>query len=176
MLAAHPINLTGYRFRVPPSSPPVTATRVFRLPRSAYLVVLFLLFGSLPLAFGDSQNHSADDVVRHVHKFAGVAVGWFAIFLVLPLIAAFYISRTATFVDAEGIRVRALFGSRRLPWSEVRGLSVSGRSVYAVVAGGGVRLPCVRVNDLAALARHSGGHVPQLADPKPKSPPAPRRR
>lgn len=141
---------------------------MFRLPRSAYLVVLFLLFGSLPLAFGDNQSHDADDVVRHVHKFAGVAVGWFAIFLVLPVIAAVYIGRTATFVGPDGIRVRAIFGSRRLGWGEIRGLSVSGRSVYAVVPGGGVRLPCVRVADLAELSRHSDGHVPQLRDPKPR--------
>jgi len=153
----------------------VTA-RAFRLPRSAYLVVLFLLFGTLPLAFGDSQSHSADDVVRHVHRFAGVAVSWFAIFLLLPVLAAIYIGRTATFVDADGIRVRAVFGSRRLPWTAIRGLSVNGRSVYAVVAGGGVRLPCVRVNDLAEVARHSDGHVPQLADPKPKFAPSRRRR
>jgi len=176
LLAAHPIDLTGYGFRVPSSSEPATTARVFRLPRSAYLVVLFLLFGTLPLAFGDSQDHSADDVVRHVHKFAGIAVGWFAIFLVLPLVAALYIWRTATFVDADGVRVRALLGSRRFAWSDVRGLSVSGRSVYAVVAGGGVRLPCVRVNDLAEVARHSGGHVPALPDPKPKFAPARRRR
>ena len=150
--------------------------RVFRLPRSAYLVVLFLLFGTLPLAFGDNQAHSADDVVRHLHKFAGVAVDWFWVFLFIPLLAALFIARTATFVDGAGIRVRALFGSRRLPWSEVRGLSVTGRSVYAVVAGGGVRLPCVRVNDLAELARHSGGHVPQVRDPIKKFAPARRRR
>jgi hypothetical protein len=165
---------------VPSSIEPTPATnptrRVFRLPRSAYLVVLFLLFGTLPLAFGDSQSHSADDVVTHVHKFAGVAVGWFAFLLVLPVIAAFYIARTATFVDGDGIRVRAVFGSRRLGWSEIRGLSVSGRSVYAVVLGGGVRLPCVRVNDLAEVARHSGGHLPQLRDPVPHFAPARRRR
>ena len=138
---------------------------MFRLPRSAYLVVLFLLFGSLPLAFGDNQSRDATDVVTHVHKFAGVAVSWFALFLVLPVIAAVYIGRTATFIDPDGIRVRALFGSRRLGWTDIRGLSVSGRSVYAVISGGGVRLPCVRVTDLAELARHSGGHVPQVRDP-----------
>ena len=152
------------------------APRAFRLPRSAYLAVLFLLFGTLPLAFGDSQTHSADQVVTHVHTFAGIAVGWFAFFLVLPVIVAVYIARTATFVDAGGLRVRAMFGSRRLAWTDVRGLSVTGRSVYAVVSGGGVRLPCVRVADLAEVARHSGGHVPELRDPVKKFAPARRRR
>jgi hypothetical protein len=165
---------------VPSSSEPSPSVdrpgRVFRLPRSAYLVVLFLLFGTLPLAFGDSQQHSADQVVTHVHRFAGVAVSWFAILLVLPVIAAVYIGRTATFVDGDGLRVRALFGSRRLEWSQLRGLSVSGRSVYAVLPGGAVRLPCVRVADLAEVARHSDGHVPQLRDPAPHFAPARRRR
>ena len=160
-------------YPTPAANPP---RRVFRLPRSAYLVVLFLLFGSLPLAFGDSQNHDAANVVTHVHRFAGVAVSWFAIFLVLPVIAAVYIGRTATFIDPDGIRVRALIGSRRLGWGEIRGLSVSGRSVYAVVPGGGVRLPCVRVSDLAELSRHSGGHVPQLRDPAQRFAPSRRRR
>ena len=150
--------------------------RAYRVPRSAYLVVLFLLFGTLPLAFGDNQPHSAGDVVTHVHRFAGVAVGWLALLLLIPVLAAVYIARTATFVDADGIRVRALVGSRRLGWTQVRGLSVTGRSVYAVIAGGALRLPCVRVADLADLARHSGGHVPQLREPVRRFAPARRRR
>jgi hypothetical protein len=58
----------------------------------------------------------------------------------------------------------------------VRGLSVSGRSVYAVCEDGLVRLPCVTVAGLAALSAASGGHLPQLAPPTPRSAPARRPR
>ena len=64
--------------------------------------------------------------------------------------------------------MRALFGSRPLPWADVRGLTVNGRSVYAVVADGAVRLPCVHVADLAAVSAASGGRLPELAEPTPK--------
>jgi len=96
---------------------------------------------------------------------------WWLVYL-LPIAAAVFIARTATIVDDAGITVRALLGRRRLPWGDVRGLSVTGRSVYAVADDGAVRLPCVRVSDLAALSGASGGHVPQLAEAPPKYAPS----
>ncbi len=128
--------------------------RIFRLPRSAYLAVLFLLFCSAPLALAENAS-----------TLSGAAVSPRLLILLIPILAIAFIARTATFVDGAGIRVRAIFGSRTLAWGDIRGLSVSGNSVYAVVADGGVRLPCVRMADLAELARHSEGHVPQLRDP-----------
>jgi hypothetical protein len=100
---------------------------------------------------------------------------WWLVYL-LPVAAAVYIARTATIVDDAGITVRALIGRRRLPWTDVRGLSVTGRSVYVVVADGAVRLPCVRTADLAAVARASDGHLPQLREATPKYAPSRRRR
>lgn len=129
-------------------------TAVFRLPHFAYLTVLFLLLCVTPLAL------SADGGDE------GAAVGWtwrLALF-VIPLLAALFIARTATVVSADGLVVRAALGSRRLPWEQVRGLSVTGRAVYAVVDDGAVRLPCVRTADLAALSRASGGRLPQLPE------------
>ena len=87
---------------------------------------------------------------------------------VLPLLAAGYIARTATVVSATGITVRALFGAQEFSWDEIRGLSLTGTTVYAVLADGSVRLPCVRVTDLAALSRASGGRLPEIAEAKPK--------
>jgi len=130
------------------------SSRVFRLPRSAYLAVLFLALCVTPL-------------VQHPLV---------AILYVIPVAGAVFIARTATIVDEDGIAVRALIGRRLLPWNEVRGLSVTGRSVYAVTDDGAVRLPCVRVSDLAALSRASGGHVPQLPEATPKYAPSRRRR
>ncbi|MGH8961129.1 MAG: PH domain-containing protein [Jatrophihabitantaceae bacterium] len=153
------------------SASPEPASRTFRLPRSAYLIVLFLVFCTVPLAFGDDGVHTADDSARG-SGISGVEIGPRALLLLIPVAVAFYIARTATTVDASGIRVRALLGSRTLAWSELRGLSVGERSVYAVGLDGSVRLPCVRVSDLAAVAAASGGRLPELPAPKPKFAPS----
>lgn len=150
-----------------------TAARAFRLPAPTYLIVLFLAFGAAPLAF-TSVAFSRDE---HGTLTGGPAtIGWQTLLLLAPVVAAVFIARTATFVNAEGIRVRALFGSRRLGWEGVRGLSIEGRNVYAVTAGGAVRLPCVHVNNLGDLSRASDGRLPEIADPKPKYAPSRRRR
>jgi hypothetical protein len=127
---------------------------VFRLPRSAYLAVLFLALAATAL-------------VQHLVLLVAY---------VIPILAIVFIARTATIVDADGITVRALFGSRHLPWDAVRGLSVTGRNVYAVTDQGGVRLPCVRIADLAAVAAASGGRLPELPEARPKYAPSRRRR
>jgi hypothetical protein len=94
------------------------------------------------------------------------------------VIAAVFIARTATVVDADGIRVRLAFGSRAMRWDELRGLSITGRSVYAVGNDGSVRLPCVGVSDLAAVARVSAGRLPDIPEAQRKYAPSrrPRRR
>jgi hypothetical protein len=48
--------------------------------------------------------------------------------------------------------------------------------VLLVLADGAVRLPCVRVADLGAVSRASGGHLPELRDPVPRFAPQRRRR
>jgi hypothetical protein len=141
------------------------AGRVFRLPRSAYLVVLFLVFGAIPLAF-TSSGFTFDS--QGGNQGAPGVVGWQMVVLLVPVLAAAFIRRTATFVDADGIRIRAVFGSRRLPWDDLRGLSVSGRNVYAVLSDGTLRLPCVHISELAAVSRASGGRLPDIIEPKPK--------
>jgi Bacterial PH domain len=127
---------------------------VFRLPRSAYLVVLLLAFGATALV---------------QHPILLVAY-------LIPIVAAGFIARTATVVTTDGITIRALLGSRHLAWDDVRGLSVTGRNVYAVTEGGGVRLPCVRISSLAAVSAASGGRLPEIAEATPKYAPARRRR
>jgi hypothetical protein len=87
-----------------------------------------------------------------------------------------FIARTATFVGPAGIRVRAAFGSRTLGWDQIRGLSVNGRSVYAVLEDGAVRLPCIRISDLSAISKVSGDRMPKLADPVRKYAPSRRSR
>jgi hypothetical protein len=138
---------------------------VFRLPVLSYVVVVFLLFGAIPVAFTADGSYAAP-----------ARLGLQTLILLVPVIAAVFVARTATIVDADGITVRAAFGQRRIGWAQIRGLSVSGASVYAVLADGSLRLPCVRVANLAQAARASGGRLPELADPTPKFAPARRRR
>jgi hypothetical protein len=143
------------------------ATLVFRLPRSTYLAVLFLLFCAAPLAFSRAGGDNGGP--------AGLT--WRVVLLAVPVVAAVFIARTATFASSKGLRVRAAFGSRRLGWDELRGLSITQRSVYAVCAdGGAVRLPCVRVPDLAAIARISEGRLPEIPEAKRKFAPSRRSR
>jgi hypothetical protein len=145
---------------------------VIRLPRTSYLVVVFLLFATLAVGFGDNHPHGLEDS-NGSSGFAGFAIGPQAVVLILPILAVVFIARTATIVSAEGLRVRALFGSRELPWDAVRGLSVSGRAVYAVLDDGAIRLPCVRIAHLGPISRLSAGRLPEMEDAVPK--PAPQR-
>ncbi len=138
---------------------------VFRVPRLAYLLVLFLFLGTVPIAF-TASGFTFDS--KGNTQGAPVYLGWQLTFLIIPAVAAMVIARTATIVSPDGITVRAAFGSRTLPWDDVRGLSVTGRSVYAVLGDGSMRLPCVGVPNLAAMARASGGRLPGIVDPKPK--------
>ena len=148
-------------------------TVVFRLPRTAYLIVLFVAFGTVPVAF-TAAGYDRNDSGGLIGPPA--VVGWQTGLLVIPVVATIFIARTATFVDVSGIRVRAPFGSRTMSWSDIRGLSVSGRNVYAVLMDGSVRLPCVHVNNLATLSRAAAGHLPEIANPKPKFAPQKGRR
>ncbi len=90
-------------------------SRTFRLPKSAYLAVLFLIFCTLPLAFAGDAGQGAKAVY-----------GPRMLFLLIPVVAVVFIARTATIVTEDGIRVRAAFGSRRLRWDDLRGLNLEG--------------------------------------------------
>jgi Bacterial PH domain len=132
----------------------VPSARVFRLSRASYFAVVFVAFGVTPFVRSWSL----------------------ALVYLVPLAVACYIARTATFVDDSGIAIRAFLGERRLPWAQIRGLSITGRSVYAVLADGSIRLPCVRQTDLSAIAAASGDHLPDLPAPTPKYAPGRRTR
>lgn len=101
----------------------------------------------------------------------------FALLYLLPIGAIVFIRRTATVVDpSEGITVRALIGQTRVAWDDIRGLSLTGRNLYLVTSDGALRLPCVRIVDLAAVSAASGGHLPELPEATPKYAPSGRRR
>ncbi|SHF63829.1 PH domain-containing protein [Jatrophihabitans endophyticus] len=145
---------------------------VIRLPRTSYLIIVFLVLGAVPVAFSGGGAGDVRDVASGSTN--GFSLGPQLLVLLVPVLAAFFVARTATIVTADGLTVRAVFGSRLLPWPTLRGLSVRGRSIYAVQDDGVTRLPCVRLAHLGPLSRLSGGHLPELADATPK--PAPQRR
>jgi len=139
--------------------------RTFRLPALAYLVVLFLVFCTAPLALAGNGDEGARTVL-----------GPRALLIVIPVLAAVFIARIRTVVGPAGVSVRALVGTRHLPWSEIRGLSVTESTVYVVCRDGAVRLPCVRITDLAAVSQASGGRLPEVTEARPKFAPSRRRR
>ena len=123
-----------------PGNPVVRAT--FRLPRSAYLPVVFLGIGVTVL----------------VSSWA-----WTAVYLV-PLAAAVFVARRSTVVDAEQITVRAIFGTVRVPWTRVRGLLIDERKRVSLALDdqSSLELPYVRVRHLAVLSQVSGNLVPAI--------------
>jgi hypothetical protein len=77
--------------------------------------------------------------------------------LVIPLAVAVWGWRAGTDADADGLRIRALLGSRFVPWTGVEALFVGERQrVYArTTRGTDVRLPAVTPADLPRLTSTS---------------------
>jgi len=113
---------------------------VLRLPRSAYLPVAFVTL-------------CVTAIVRSP---------WQTLVYLIPLAAAFYVARTRTIVDADGLTAQVLFGARTIGWDDLAGLRLDeSGAVYAVDRDGGqVKLPCVRSTKLAPLITASGGRIP----------------
>ena len=88
----------------------------------------------------------------------------FALLYLVPIVLAAWILRTRTVVDSEQLHTRSLFGSRTLPWADIRSLKLPRRGwVNAVLDGDELApLPGVRTRHLPMLAAQSGG---RLADP-----------
>lgn len=81
----------------------------------------------------------------------------FAPILLVPLAVAVWGWRAGTDVDANGIAVRALLGTRRWRWEQVDALVPQGRRVLArLVDGGFVTLSGVAPRDLPRLVEASG--------------------
>jgi len=118
-----------------------TTRAVFRVSPLVILFALAVAVCATPVAFG--------------------APFLWLIYLV-PVGIIVWTLRTRTVVDAEGLLVRRLVGSRHVPWDDVTGLRLDDRGpVRAVLAAGGeLVLPAVGVRDLHALAVASGGLLP----------------
>ncbi|MBA3294608.1 MAG: PH domain-containing protein [Actinomycetota bacterium] len=86
---------------------------------------------------------------------------WLLFLLLLPAAWISYVMRSGVDVDDDGLTVRALFGSIRLPWARVSGVLIGKRHELSVatVGGGAVRLPNLRVRDLPRLYEATGGRL-----------------
>jgi hypothetical protein len=115
----------------------VTLARTMKFRYSAALAVggVIALIGALPLL---------------------TASAYFAPVLLVPAAVAIWAWRAGTDVSPSGVAVRALFGTRRIPWSEVDALVPDGRHVQARLTNGRyVTLPAVSAADLPALVDRS---------------------
>ena len=113
---------------------------VFRIPPLTILGAVLLAVCATPVAFG---------------------APWFWLVYLLPVAVVVWVLRVRTVADADGLTVRRLVGSRRVPWSEIRSLHLRDKGgVRAVLTDGAeLPLPSVRVRDLPQLAAASGGHL-----------------
>jgi hypothetical protein len=93
---------------------------------------------------------------------------YFAFVLLIPITIAVWGWRAGTDADERGVEVRALFGSRLVPWSQVEALVPDGRRVQARLANGRViTLPAVTAADLPRLVQASGTELAGHDDEAP---------
>jgi hypothetical protein len=115
------------------------------------------------------RHNAAMTVAAAVAVIGGLPLAttrwYFAPVLLVPLSVAVWGWRAGTDATANGLRVRALFGSRFLPWTRVESLVVGERKrVYAHTASGSaVRLPAVTPADLPRLVQASGEQLKKQA-------------
>lgn len=89
---------------------------------------------------------------------------WYALLVALPAAYTVWVWRSGTDADRAGVRVRALFGQRRIPWSEITTMArVPGDRVVATLRGGGaVLLTAVTPDALPRLVAASGGRISEV--------------
>ncbi|GAA4028310.1 hypothetical protein GCM10022247_61610 [Allokutzneria multivorans] len=124
---------------------------VFQLPKVALLPIVLLAVCVTPVAFG--------------------APGLQLVYLI-PLALVWHVLRARTVAGADGVLVRTALGSRRIEWGAVTSLHLGRPNKVSLVLNGGERLtlPAVRLGDLPALAKASGGVVPDPSATAEKAP------
>ncbi|MDQ0376831.1 PH domain-containing protein [Amycolatopsis thermophila] len=114
---------------------------IFRVPLITLLFVVFLAVCMIPAAFADVPGL------------------W--VMYVIPIGMAVYVLRTRTIASTRGLSVRTVFGHREMPWSSLKGLTISKKAkVSAVLADGSeVALPTVRTRHLPVISLVSEGRM-----------------
>lgn len=83
---------------------------------------------------------------------------YLGLLVLLPLAWTIWVWRAGTDADHDGLRVRALLGQRRIPWSAVAALGPDrrGHVVATLTSGRAVRLTAVPPTGLTRLVAASG--------------------
>ncbi len=108
------------------------------------------------------RNSSATTVAAVIALIAGVSLATWAPYLLplllVPLVVAVWGWRAGTDADVRGLTVRAAFGSRRIPWSDVNGLvtDARGRVSAHLTSGKAVTLTAVSATDIPRIVAASG--------------------
>ncbi len=91
---------------------------------------------------------------------------WLVVLLALPVLAGFHVWRSGVDIDADGVTVRAAFGTTTVAWRDVAGIQIRGRGHLRLVRrdGAALRLPTLRVRDIHRLHEASGGRLGLPAD------------
>lgn len=127
-----------------------TDTVHFRYSQAIWVAAAIAFIGALPLAS---------------------AAWYFTPVLLVPLLIGVWAWRAGTDADRAGMKIRALFGQRLIPWHEVVELGIDERRrVIASLSGGRVvSLPAVPAADLPRLVAASGQHVLGADDQPPST-------
>jgi hypothetical protein len=106
------------------------------------------------------------------------ASAWFALLLLIPAAVAAWGWRAGTDVDPDGLRVRALLGSRYVPWTDVEELGADdrGRAIARLRTGMVLPLPAVSAADLPKVIVAAGQEPPPTetdseTEPSPETEP-----
>jgi Bacterial PH domain len=119
---------------------------------------------------------STPPVVINISPMAHFAVGFFALgllvpvlawpltapLLIIPVLLSALIIRLRTQADRDGVTVRTLLGSQSVRWEDIDGLRFNKGSWARaqLKSGGQLRLPAVTFATLPQLTEASGGRVP----------------
>ncbi|MGW9193271.1 PH domain-containing protein [Micromonospora chersina] len=116
----------------------------FRYNQAILVAAIVAFIGALPLA---------------------TARWWLLWVLLIPLALGAWAWRAGTDADARELRLRALVGQRRVPWTRVAELTADarGRAVARLDDGETLMLPAVRAADLPRLVSATGQELPESA-------------
>ncbi|MFF0545353.1 PH domain-containing protein [Nocardia thailandica] len=126
------------------ASTPEPGVTVIGIPKLAYIGVLVLTFCVF-------------------FTFVGwpAALWWL---MLLPVLAAFWVTRTHTTVSDSGLALSSLLGRRELDWAQVKGISIPKRGYIRarLVDDSEMKLPGVTYDRLRELIDASGGRLPDV--------------
>ncbi len=121
----------------------------FRYNVSICLAGILAFLGAIPVA---TVGFGHDDVPAYAYVLL--------LILLVPLAVAVWGWRAGTDADANGLRIRALISSRRIPWTDVALLGPRRRRVYAQLTDGrAIKLAAVGPADLPRLVAASGQKI-----------------